>query len=155
MRIIHEEEFQKLKDVKLNSGGREIGEIQKFGTLIVYKKYVYPEHYFIKFSGFGIDRTILKAICIPRNRTDLFNHVDKIVIFYKGKEERRYYMVEPFNWFDNGIPYGTAKESKDAEAYGEQVILPLAKMKLIGYDEGDVEVKNQREKSAGWNKWNR
>lgn len=154
MRIISEDQFMKIKDVKLNRDGREIGEIQRFMHKIVYKKYVYPEHYFIKFRGFGIERTILKSICIPKKDHDLLQEVDWIVLFYKGKKYRRYYKAEPFRWLEEGILYGTAKEGKvNVEAYGEQLILPLKKMQILGYDKDDIKARKRDNNIKRWDKW--
>lgn len=116
--------FKKVRDVRLNRGGKKIGiiAIDRYGRKC-YVTYREPGHYFILFHGFGIDKTLIKKL--------LEDKIDHIYIVYKGKRGEKIYYSNMDKWIMKGQPYGTAKEVEDdVETYGEQLILPTSQMKV-------------------------
>lgn len=143
MRIMTEAMFKKVKNVKLNKNGKVIGSIVLYkGKYYYYSKRI-SIHFFIKFEGLGLDKTLLRKMTIPSEKKEdiLFQKINGIIIFYDGDKEKRFYMVDPYEWLD-GIPYGTAKEFEgEIQSYGEQKIFPIKRMTLLGLHPKDYEVK--------------
>jgi len=152
MNIIQKTEFTHLRDVRLNRQGKKIGEIVKFKGNIYYFTYRTSEHFFIKFRGFGLDRGILKHLLEEeetiRKLLQNPNFELKIIIFYDGKREKRYYLVDIWDFIMKGIEVEYTKDVKDGdiESYGVQKILPIKDMKLLGYDLHDEEVIKYRKR---------
>jgi len=129
-------------NVRLNRKGKNIGRIVKFKNKVEYLTYRTDDHYFIKWAGFGIDSALIKNLMnmkIGREKKPVWG----VIIHYKGKKEERFYYSTLDQWLFSDIKVAHAKEQDSLETYGEQKVLPLKKMKLIGYGRDDIEVKKK------------
>lgn len=146
--IINTREFKELMPVYLNRTGKKIGKIVRWvrDNKVYYYSYRTPEHFFIKFHGFGLDKnllvSILRANTTNEELNELYRKIAGIIIFYDGKKEKRYYLSNLDDWVFYATPYGiTKKEKQNLETYGFQKILSLTHMKVVGVDKDDIAVK--------------
>ena len=140
LNIIRPQDFNKIQPVSLNREGKIIGHIVKYKKKFYYLSERRPEHYFIKFRGFGIDKALFKTF-IGKKPIEIIG----IIIHYKGKKEDRFYFADLDTWFLKSVSYGTAKRTGETvETYGEQYILNKKHMKVIGYGINDHEVNKPR-----------
>src|SRR3990167_5054197 len=155
MNIIKKTDFRKVRDVRLNRGGKIIGQIVIYRREFYYLSHRNKNTYFIKFGGFGMDRELIKKMVIPSSKDGdiTFQKIEGIIIFYDGTREKRYYVASPYDFWEKGIPYGTAKQVGDVESYGSQYILSKKYMKILGYSTDDTEVLKRREAVNKWKKW--
>lgn len=131
MRIIYSKEFKRIQPIRLNRDGKIIGHLCVWQGQIVYLSRRTNEHFFIRYNGFGLDKILVKKM-IAADPAELLRRVKSIIIFYDGVHEKRYFLTTPEDWID-GHPYGTAKDvGSDIETYGEQYVLPIDSMRLIG-----------------------
>lgn len=148
--IINPFHFKHLKDVTLNrqeiieiidgkeiiyNKGVKIGSIVRYSATgrTYYLSHRNAKHFFIKFSGWGIDRGLLKKL--------LEIGIDEIIIHYQGVRENRYYISKLDDWFLNGVKVNYQKETADVvETYGSQIILNKKFMRIFGYDKNDEAV---------------
>ena len=119
-----------IKPIRLNRGGKIIGQLVKFyfkgKWLWAYYSPRTPEHYFIKYHGFGIDKALLKNLMMVW-------HLDYIIIHYKGVKGERFLLSNLDNWYMKGIDVEYSKDmGYVGETYGSQKILNEDYMKLLG-----------------------
>lgn len=98
-----------IKEPKTN---RIVGELTKREYITIRT----PEHFFIKFQGFGLSSAILEML--------IAKQIPLIRLFYKSKGGLQVYITTPKEWIQYGITY----KHRDFE---EQVILPIKYMKQI------------------------
>lgn len=135
MRTLQYKNFHIIQPVRLNSKGRKIAELCSLNNKLTYLTIRDTSHYFVIWKGFGLDAALVKRMLFPKNQDDILGRVEQIVIFYDGIREKRFYLSTPDDWFMKGQKYGTAKDVGDEiETYGDQYILPLDEMQLIGID---------------------
>lgn len=157
MKVITEEFFRKVKPIKLNRDGKIIGHIVTYKDKYYYFSHRTSEHFFRKFQGLGMDKTLLRKMTIPTGKPEdlLFEKINGIIIFYDGEKEKRFYISDPYDWID-GIPYGTAKEfDGDIQTYGEQIIMPIKKMQIIGFHPDDYEAQKNQNALNDWKRFKR
>jgi len=146
MNIIYSRNLTYLNPIKLNKDGKTIG------FPVIYKhKYYYlscreyneeTSHFFRNFSGFGIQKSILKKII--QGDEPPFDKMVGIIIYYKGVNERRYFYADLDTWLMESEDYDTTKvKSGVIEAYGYQKILNMRFMKILGYHPDDYKVKEE------------
>ena len=161
MRIINPHDFRKIKDVIIersvkiyNDGFYSTQKIKKkVGEFVYYKNRVFylthrrPEHFMRKFRGFGIDKKVLMKIIEFENelRPSFGNDFILFILFhYDGKNENRYYIVDPFEIIEYGKSGKFTKtDDKFTEVYKDQLFYPIDKMILFGYGESDIMFKDK------------
>jgi len=147
--IIRQEEFKKIKDVFLNRTGKKIGE------LVVYKGQPYyltyrggGIHFMRKTQSFGIDEILLEHWIEYENNMKFMGDMGlKIVFFYDGVREKRYYVISPSELLRIAVAIeGYAKETvKGFETYGRQAFVKIKDLHILGYAPNDIIVKNWKQ----------
>lgn len=123
-RVIDREPYYDwVEDVYLNRDGVKVGQVVRWiGTRLAYMSWRMKEHWFIKYSGFGVDEALLWDL-IDKYRVEL------IVIRYKGPRGLRLYVSNVDDWVEHGKRVHHTKRVKQRmigeriETYGKQVIL--------------------------------
>lgn len=111
----------------INKNGIKVGEIRRVyikgrGYRKAYTSKRRPNHFFIKFNGFGIDSGILKDLIAKK--------IDWIVIDYLGKRGRVLFTASVDDWLLKGIPVQYTKDYEEQSAtFGRQIILSKKFMK--------------------------
>ena len=156
-KIIFPWDFEKIRDVCLNrkdkNKGTKIGKIVRYDGKIYYFSYRSPIHYFRKIRGFGISKGILKCIIEEENVIKEMlgdKHFElKIIIFYDGVNEKRYFLSDPYDWLEYGQEAEYTKDTGNTlETYGNQIFLSQKYMKILGYDKNDHEIQKLKERNA-------
>ncbi len=119
-KIIHRiPHYWVIKEVRINMGGQKIGEVVKWmGKHTVYlSKRHYPDHYFVKYRGFGIDKALF---------WDLVSHdrIEWIVFEYIGKRGLWYFVSNVDDWAMHSHTERYVKERETTlETHGYQMFL--------------------------------
>lgn len=156
--IINPSDFTTIEKVRLNRGGKIIGEIVKHKGRYYYISPRTDEHFYRIKQGFGIDASLLRSFIIRKFQTELqkkYNmkfYIEGIIIHYRGKREKRYYFADIDTWFLHSNTISHAK-GDTGETYGIQKILPIKHMKILGYDKDDFTILNKNEKMKKWTKY--
>jgi len=101
-------------------------------------------HFMRKYQSLGIDMTLVQKFLsdYSNNAKVLFNNFDmKIVFFYDGEKEHRYYYVTLSELKKKAIQDGFSSE-KDGQimTWGQQLFVKIKEMKILGYAENDDEI---------------
>ena len=108
----------------LNSQGKITGEIK--GVEIngkIERAYVSrrkPLHYFVKYSGFGLDIDIRKNVAAEK--------IEYVMIIYEGKLGRKVFLSLIDDWYDCGE---VEFVNGEGGSYGKQAVLPISRMRLM------------------------
>jgi len=158
MKILNPTDFKFKEKVRLNKDGIIIGSIVNYKGKLFYMSPRTDKHFFIKYNGFGVSKSLFWSL-LRRDFGKKWQkvvgikwNVEGIIIFYKGKREKRCYFADLDTWFLKGQAYGTSKYSETIETYGEQYILNKKHMKIIGYDKDDFEVLKRERRLVKWNR---
>lgn len=117
-----------IKPMRLNRDGKIIGYIVKVffrgQSFWAYYSVRRPEHYFIKYHGFGLNHEILVNLLREWS-------IEWIIIHYKGVKGDKYLLSNIDTWFNSTIRVEYTKDvGNEMETYSSQVILPEKEMEL-------------------------
>lgn len=163
MNIIKPSSFKIIKPIYLNTPTQvatPVGTNISFkGTLIGHLAYyrktdevVYltyrggGEHFMKKYSGLGIDYVLVDKFLSDYETTvkKIFDNFDmKVVFYYDGVREHRYYYITLSQLKRLAIEDGFASEKGgQIMTWGRQLFINLKDMDILGYAENDIDVLN-------------
>lgn len=145
MNIIQPRDFRKIKDVFLNRTGKKIGELVSYKGRLYYLTYRGGGiHFMRKRRGFGIDKILLDHwIEYEQNMKMLGSSGLKIIFFYDGIREKRYFVISPSELKKvANAEEGYAKEMPNGriETYGMQTFVSVDKLQILGFSPEDIDV---------------
>ena len=116
----------------IDDNGRFKGSFVRNGRKIFYLSLRYPNHYFRKYQGFGIDTDIINMIFEEERNQKKMLGIDNfnidILIFYNGRKQRKILKASPDEFVESDISVHYEDEFFD---HKKQKILPESEMECI------------------------